>query len=138
VILLAGPSSSESVAEKITAFERAWAQTAVKGDAVSMARFMSDDYVEIAAEMESGSTRNKWANTSKAEWIEFVRSGREKYTSVDLRNLKVYIHGDVATVTGEYSQAGTKDGKDISAAGLYVDTWVKRNGNWLLVSSVFP
>jgi len=41
-------------------------------------------------------------------------------------------------VTGEYSQKGTRDGKDISAAGLYVDTWTKSNGQWQLVSSVFP
>ena len=44
----------------------------------------------------------------------------------------------MATISGEYSEAGTKDGKDISSNGLYVDTWVKRNGNWKVVSSVFP
>jgi hypothetical protein len=28
--------------------------------------------------------------------------------------------------------------KDISASGSYVNTWVKKNGNWQVVSSVFP
>jgi len=80
--------------------------------------------------------------TDACEMLEYAsaerESGREKYASVDLRNLRVYLHGDVATVSGEYSQTGTKDGKDISSKGLYVDTWVKRNGNWKVVSSVFP
>jgi ketosteroid isomerase-like protein len=99
---------------------------------------MSDDYVEIAAETAPGTTTNTWANIGKAEWVDWVRSGREKYTSVDLRNFKVYLHGDVATVTAEYSQTGTKDGKDVNASGFYVDTWVNKGGDWHVVSSVFP
>jgi ketosteroid isomerase-like protein len=103
-----------------------------------MARLMSEDYVEIAMEAAPGTSKSSWVITKKAEWVELVRSGREKYTSVDLRNLKVYLHGAVATVTGEYSQTGTSDGKDIGASGSYVNTWVKKNGNWKVVSSVFP
>ena len=76
--------------------------------------------------------------TNKTEWVNLVKSGREKYQSVELRNLKVYFHADVATVTGEYSQTGTRDGKDISESGVYVDTWVRKNGKWQVVSSVFP
>jgi ketosteroid isomerase-like protein len=136
---LARSSSSRSgEAEQLTTSERAWAQAAVKADAAGMARLMSDDYVEIAMETAPGTTKSGWVTTSKAQWVELVRSGREKYTSVDLRNLKVYLHGDVATVTGEYSQTGTNEGKDISATGLYVNTWVKKNGSWQVVSSVFP
>jgi hypothetical protein len=29
-------------------------------------------------------------------------------------------------------------GKDISASGIYVDTWRKRNGQWQLINSTFP
>jgi ketosteroid isomerase-like protein len=138
VILLRALSSSPTESEKIVSSESAWARAAVKGDASLMASFMSDDYVEIFAETVPGATQGRWATTSKAEWTDSVRSGREKYKSVDLRNLKVHLHGDIATVTGEYSQVGTKEGKDISAAGLYVNTWVKKNGSWQVVASVFP
>ncbi len=130
------PTSGD--AEQILASERAWAQAPVKGSVADMARLMSDDYVEIVMESAHGTNKSSWVTTSKSEWVDLVRSGREKYTSVDLRNLKVYVHSDVATVSGEYSQRGTKDGKDISSNGLYVDTWVKRNGEWKVVSSVFP
>ena len=43
-----------------------------------------------------------------------------------------------AVVTGEHSQTGTKDGKDMRASGIYADTWLKRNGRWLVIDSVFP
>jgi ketosteroid isomerase-like protein len=137
--LLAGSSSSRGGdAEQILAAERAWAQAPVKGDVEGMARLMSDDYVEIAMETAPGTSKSSWVTTSKAEWVDLVQSGRERYKSVDLRNLKVYLHGDVATVSGEYSQTVTKDGKDVSSSGVYVDTWVKKNGKWQVVSSVFP
>ena len=131
-------SSTSGDAEQILASERAWAQAPVNGNVADMARLMSDDYVELVMESVQGTNNSSWVMTSKSEWVDLVPSGREKYGSVDLRNLKVYLHGDVATVSGEYSQTGTKDGKDISSKGLYVDTWVKRNGNWKVVSSVFP
>jgi ketosteroid isomerase-like protein len=124
--------------EQVIASERAWTQTAVDGDARAMAKFMADDYVEIVMETDTALKTSRWVTTNKADWIDLVHSGREKYKSVELRNLKVYFHADMATVTGEYSQTGTKDGKDISATGLYVDTWVNKSGNWQIVSSVFP
>ena len=103
-----------------------------------MARLMADDYVEITMIADTASNKTKWKNTSKTEWVELIRSGHEKYKSVDLGNLQVYFHGDVATVTGEYSQTGTRDGTDISATGLYVDTWARKSGQWKVISSVFP
>ena len=101
-------------------------------------KLMADDNIEIAMETDPGAKNSNWASTTKKAWIDLVQSGREKYESVDLRNLMVYFHADVATVTGEYSQSGTKDGKTISATGLFVDTWKKKNGTWQIVSSGFP
>jgi ketosteroid isomerase-like protein len=131
-------SSMGGEVDRIIVSERQWAKAAVDGDAAGMAKFMADDYVEIEIETVPGTKTNRCVTTNKTQWIELVKSRREKYESVDLRNLRVYVHTDVATVTGEYSQTGTKDGKDISGTGVYVDTWVKKNGSWQLVSSVFP
>jgi ketosteroid isomerase-like protein len=132
----APPASKDS--EQLLASERAWAKAAVDGNADAMAKFMSDDYVELTMETDKATNKTRWKNTGKAEWVALVCSGTEKYESVDLRNLRVYLHVDVATVTGEYTQKGSRDGQDISATGLYVNTWVKKNGTWQVVSSVFP
>ena len=131
-------SSAQKDEEIILASEHAWANAPVGGDADGMAQLMSDDYVEIVTETPPSSGKTRWATKTKTEWVDLVRSGREKYRSVELKNLKVYLHGDVASVTGEYAQTVTEDGKDISESGLYVNTWVKKNGKWLAVSSVFP
>jgi ketosteroid isomerase-like protein len=129
---------SKSQMDEVIRADRAWAQAAVDGDTNKMASFMSDDYVEIVLIPATAAEEAKWTMRGKAEWVEAVRSGRDKYESVHLHNLKVYLHGDVATVTGNYSQKGTSDGKDNSAVGPYVNTWARRSGRWQVVSSVFP
>jgi ketosteroid isomerase-like protein len=131
-------SPTDGATEQVLVSEHAWAKAAADGDAARMAGLMADDYVEIVMETDPGTKNSRWVTTSKAEWVNLVRSGREKYQSVELRNLKVYSHGDIATVTGEYSQTATKDGKDNSGSGIYVNTWVRKNRNWQVVSSVFP
>lgn len=130
-------SEASSATEVIMAAERAWAKAPVEHDVGTFANYLSDDYVLIAVNTGSDK-KSRFDVTTKSSWVEKVRSGREKYDSVEVHNLKVFLNGDVATVTGEYSQKGTSDGKDISAAGLYVDTWAKRKGKWKLVNSVFP
>ena len=60
-----------------------------------------------------------------------MMSAEERVKSGDLQ-------GALAVVTGEYSQTGTDNGKDISAKGIYADTWQKHNGRWVVIHSVFP
>jgi ketosteroid isomerase-like protein len=124
--------------EQLIANERAWAKASVDGDADRMASFMAEEYVELAWEAATRSTPAHWNSTPKNEWVEAVRRRTVVYTSVDVRNLTVHLQGTLAVVSGEYSQTGTDNGKDISATGIYADTWLKRNGRWLLVHSVFP
>ena len=134
-IVAAAQTGSDSAS--ILAAEKAWADAPVHHDYATFAKYMSEDYVLIEVNTEPGK-KPAFKVSTKAQWVERVSSGREKYDAVEIHDLKVVLNRDVATVTGQYSQKGTQDGKDISAAGLYVDTWVKRRGKWLVVNSVFP
>ena len=118
--------------------EKDWAKAALDGDADRMASYMTDDYVELAWEPAAQSSPAHWSVVGKSEWVGSVRSHKDVYTSVELHNLTVHVQGTLAVVTGEYSQVGTSDGKDISATGTYANTWTKRGGRWLVVHSVFP
>ena len=130
-------SDARSTSEFILAAEHAWARAALDHDVDTFAKYMSDNYVLIEVNTSPDKV-SRFDFTNKSIWVELVRSRREKYDSVQIHNLRVLLNRDVAIVTGEYSQKGTRDGKDISAAGLYVDTWTNSNGQWQLVSSVFP
>lgn len=130
-------SQTPSASDAIIAAEHAWADAPVEHDVDTFAKYLSDDYVLIVVNT-SPDKKSEFELTTKPKWVEMLRSGREKYDAVEIHDLRVLVNGDVATVTGQYSQKGTRDGKDISGAGLYVDTWVNRKGQWKLVSSVFP
>lgn len=121
--------SAPSAVQEVIDAEHQWAQSAVDGDAALFTRFMDDDYVALYPD---GHTVNK------ASWVADLRAGRDKYQSVDLHNMKVHLHGETAVVTAEYTQKATKDGKDNSGMGVYMDTWVRRNRRWQVVGSCFP
>jgi ketosteroid isomerase-like protein len=125
------PNDSETILEN----EKAWAKAAVDGDADRMARYMADEYLELAWEPAAPA---HWSKTGKTEWVESVRSHKQVYTSVDLHDLTVHLQGNLAVVTGQYSQTGVSNGRDISAAGIYANTWAKRDGQWVVVHSIFP
>jgi ketosteroid isomerase-like protein len=131
-----GTTLSDS--ERLIANEKAWAKASLDGDADRMASYMAEEYVELAWEPATKTAPAHWSSTAKREWVESVRHRTEVYTSVDVRNLTVHLQGTLAVVTGEYSQTGTNNGKDISAKGIYADTWLKQNGRWVVIHSVFP
>jgi len=135
--MLLSQAERQKQSDMIIAAEREWAKAAVDRDIPTFSKYMSDDYVLIAVDAPAGG-KPRFEITTKSSWVEKVRSGREKYDSVEIHDLKVFFNEESATVTGTYSQKGTSDGKDISASGIYVDTWQKRNGQWKLINSTFP
>lgn len=80
----------------------------------------------------------RWATRTRNEWAEQLQSGHLKYNSVDLRNTKVFVHRDVAIFSGEYTEKGIRDGIAYTDEGLFTETWVKRQGQWIIVGSIFP
>ena len=130
-------SDRQKQSEMIIAAEREWAKAAVDRDIATFSKYMSDDYLLIAV-MATAGGQAQFEVTTKSSWVDKIRLGHEKYDSVEIHDLKVFFNGELATVTGAYSQKGTSDGKDISASGIYVDTWAKRDGQWQLINSTFP
>jgi ketosteroid isomerase-like protein len=132
------PSEKHATEELLIKNERDWAQSSVTKDIATFRRLMADDYVELILEPATPTRKAMWVATTKDEWTKLLTSGNESYQSVEIRNLRVYLQGDVATVSGEYSQRGTKNGADNTFDGFQVNTWARRDGVWLLVNSTFP
>jgi ketosteroid isomerase-like protein len=132
------PGASRTIEETVAARSLAFAQAALSGDLASFSSFMSDDYIMLWTEPATDGKQAHWVTKTKAEWVQELRSRKNTYRSVELHNLKVYLHGDVATVSGYYRQSGRREGADYSDAGLFNETWVRRSGQWVIVGSVFP
>jgi ketosteroid isomerase-like protein len=134
----AGTSTDPSSAERtVEARSRAWVKAAIDGDANAFRSFATDDYVMLWVDPASNQQPARWHTRSRDEWVDMLRTGKVKYSSVLFRNTKVRINGDIAIFTGEYTQKAGGDGTESDESGFFVETWVKRHGVWLAVSSVF-
>jgi hypothetical protein len=91
-------------------------------------------YVEPATAEHSA----RWATMSRDEWVASIRTGKVKYRSVELRTTTVHVNGNIATLSGEYTQVAVREGVESTESGLFVETWVRRGGQWFAVSDVFP
>lgn len=68
--------------------------------------------------------------TPKPVWLEIVRSGQEAWTSRELSDHVVDLHGDVALTLGRLAIA-TPAGRRYSLG--YVRVWAEREGRWRLL-----
>ena len=48
----------------------------------------------------------------------------------------VRVHGDTAVVTGLFQVIGVEDGKTFVRRGRFLDTWLVKDGTWLLTASI--
>jgi mannose-6-phosphate isomerase-like protein (cupin superfamily)/ketosteroid isomerase-like protein len=112
--------------QQVLRAEQEWVDATLAGDVDRFASFMGDEYVAL---VKDGKTFDK------ATWVSDLRLAKTKYESVNLSNLVVHVYGDTAVVRGDFTQKAT--GNHPTAAGKYVDTWVKRAGKWQVVASGF-
>lgn len=114
------------VAKALIDLEHQWvaASTASNGDA--LAALLSDDFVALDSD---GSMHNKAAVVA--------RTKKAKWTTNEIGDLKVALHGDSAIVTGSWTGKGTDgNGKPVDAKERWADTWVKMaDGKWRCVAS---
>jgi ketosteroid isomerase-like protein len=121
-----GGGSVGTVAQSLIDMENQWAQASKSGNADALAPLLSEDFIALDSD---GSMRTKsevLARTKKAKW-----------STNEIADLKVTVHGDTAIVTGSWTGKGTDGGgKTIDAKERWADTWVKmRNGRWQCVAS---
>ena len=121
-----GGQGASSIAQALTDMEHQWAKASKAGDADALAPMLADDFVAMDSD---GSLH------SKAELI--ARTKKAKWTTNEIADVKVTVHGDSAVVTGSWTGNGTDGtGKPVNAKERWTDTWVKTTGGkWQCVAS---
>lgn len=113
-------------AEAVKQVERDWvdAQKAVNIDKLS--QIIADDWSGV------GSEGNK---STKAEYLNEVKSGVSKLDSFELGPMDVKVIGTVAIVQGSDTEKSAYKGKDSSGKWVWMDVFEKRGGKWQAVRS---
>ena len=103
-----------------------WNIAELKADKAWFERTLADDY---------------WGVSSRTGALEDKKSfledfGQDKVTVAVTTDMDVQVDGDRGMVTGVYHTQGTdKDGKTFKRKTRYIDTFVRRDGRWLIASS---
>jgi hypothetical protein len=106
------------LSDKITA-------AALKGDVATFEELLADDYMSISG---SGTV------STKAEVINNYKSGKLKYDSIDVTDVKVRILGPTtALVTGKGEVKGKMGDQDLTGSYRSSRLFVKRGGKWQAV-----
>ena len=109
----------------IAALEKKWAECFVTGNPDAARKFIGDDFVGITS---------KAARYGKTEAIEEIVDSKGKYRSLVPRDITVRVYGDAAVSQGtdDWEMA---DGSHTRGSAVWTDTWIRRNGRWVIVAA---
>jgi ketosteroid isomerase-like protein len=119
----AAPESTENVPQVIEGLERQWAAAILTKDTALINRLLDEDFV--------GMTDN--VRYTKTEAIEDVTQG--VHEMLTLNDISVHVFGDTAVSTMEQMEKSRHGDEDFSGQSLFMDVWVKRDGEWRAVAS---
>ena len=122
---LPGAAAKPSDIEAVRQAEHAWAQAAIKGDAAALDKILADDLTH---------THGGGRTETKAQFLEAIRSGAQKYEAIDYGEIKVRIYGLTAIVTSEPNIRTVNSGQPSSSHSRFLHVFVKQGGKWRLVA----
>lgn len=118
------PDPARDEAELIR-LEREYARALMTKDRAFLMRFYAPDW-------RGGNWMGFW---SKSTMLKSVLNARYVIKSMNVRDLKVRLMGDVAIVQGVDEEVTSVDGKDTSGKWAFTDVFHRRDGQWVAVAS---
>ena len=111
---------------EIDQLEEQWRQAVLKSNTTAMQNLLSDDYLAITA---SGTLQ------TKDQALDNLRSGRTRFTSLEVTDRKVRFYGTTALVTSVAEVHGTAGNGELAGSYRYTRVYVRDpKGAWKIVS----
>jgi len=111
---------------EVRRIESEWGDAFEQRDFAALDRIMADEYILTDP---LGNVRDK------AESLNAIASNEVFFESTRSDNVKVYINGDTAVITGRSTFRGRYRGWSMAGRYQYTDVLVKRQGSWQAMSS---
>jgi ketosteroid isomerase-like protein len=123
------PSSDGSEAAatfaKLAAQAQAWDNAIVRKDRAAIEANMAEDFRQIDA---AGNVEGK------RSFVDDIVSADLRIDPYTVEDFDVRLYGDVALLSGRTRMTGTFQGKPFASHYRYIDVYVRRNGEWKIVS----
>ena len=101
-----------------------------------IAAMLKNDFAALAALLDDALvyTHSSGRVETKAEFIDSLRSGKLKYVSANLDDLRVRIYGSTALVTGHARMTVESGSQQRVLEIRFLDVYLRRNGRWRQVA----
>jgi hypothetical protein len=106
--------------------ENRWVAALVKADLPTLDSILVATYVD---------TDEDGDRTDKRGVLAAFKSGDLKMSSIQLSDMRVYLYGKFAVVTGTADQAGTFQGHPLAPRIIFTDSFIVEGGRWRVVAS---
>lgn len=123
-LLVAAPVFA-AVADDVKAAENEWLTGITKNDFRKLDHVLADDLVYL---------HSTGVMDSKASYVKSLQSGKQKYVSGKINDLKIRVYGQTAVLNGDANFEFVTDGKPGKAHLKYTHVFVKGGKGWQLVS----
>lgn len=120
-----GTASAAADELELIRLEQAYARALIAKDRAFLMRFYAPDW-------RGGNWMGFW---SKSTMLKSVINARYVVRSMDVRDLKVRVLGDVAIVQGVDEETTSIDGKDTSGKWSFTDVFARRGREWVAIAS---
>ncbi|HUQ10537.1 MAG TPA: nuclear transport factor 2 family protein [Steroidobacteraceae bacterium] len=110
---------------KLTQLSNAWDQAIVAKQQAAVANNMAEDFRII----------DGYGNVDgKKKFVEDILDARLTIDPYTVEDFEVRLYGDTALLSGRTHMTGKYDGKPFDSNYRYIDIYVRRNGEWKIVS----
>ena len=125
LLLSACGAAQADVVGELTAQADRWDKAIVARDRVAIEANMAEDFRQIdrAGNIET-----------KASFVDGVMAADLEIEPYTVEDFELRLYGDVALLSGRTRMAGRYQGKPFSSHYRYIDIYVRRDGEWKIVS----
>ncbi|QMW03796.1 nuclear transport factor 2 family protein [Spirosoma foliorum] len=71
---------------------------------------------------------------TKQSYLQSIRDGKTKYSSIDIEEQKVRIYGNTAVINGLCSLVAINNGEALNSHLRYISVYVRNAGQWQMVA----
>jgi ketosteroid isomerase-like protein len=125
-----GVEMQDDTRDLVEAQRRVW-EAANRRDVKSLEELLDADFVLVEADTLERKTKEDFLRETGE------REGEEELLSFELANVKVQRTGDMAVCYAQFHGEEVIDGERLSLSGNAVDIFVRRDGAWKLLGSVY-
>jgi ketosteroid isomerase-like protein len=125
LLLVMTAAALPAAEDEIRAADQRWAAAVKAGDTAALERMYTRDLIYAHA---SGKVEDK------AQYIDRLKTGKQKYREVTIESTKVVLYGDSGISHSIVRTIGVNDSGPFNDHVMMMHVWVKHGGEWRLAA----